>query len=113
MRVRSSATLLSGKETSRSRSQRTSRMRLLQQNCVAKLPAGGPSGIVPGHALADVSLGEQAHVCPHLIVEIAIRLSIAEQPSEFRNEDLETGDHGYPSPCKRSTRPMTPEMRSQ
>ena len=51
-------------------------------------------GIAGRHAPPNVSLRQQAQVRAHLVVEFTIRVSLAEQPFQFRRQDAEPGKHG-------------------
>jgi len=70
-------------------------MSLLEQCDVSQLAARGPGGIVLGHPLADLSLGEQAQVRLDLVVEISIRSAISEQSSKSCCQGAQIVGHLY------------------
>jgi len=86
--------------------------RLPEDKAVAKLAPCRVGSLFGRHAPAHEALGQQSQVLSHFLIEIAILSRLVKRAAELGGEDADAGDHGS-SPARRSTRPMTPEMRSQ
>src|SRR5262245_30112155 len=99
----------------RSRPQRSAV--LLQQGRVAELSPRCCCRVRPRHPLRDESVGKQRQVFLDLVPEFTRVLLSAQEPAHLRGKRLEPGlstrPHGFRPCSRRSTRPITPEMRSQ
>jgi hypothetical protein len=86
---------------------------LPQQSDVAELAARGSGGLGFTHALANISLGEQAQMRLDLVVEFLVSFATSEQSPESSRQRAQIVGHLYSCPSSLNRRPITPAIRSQ
>jgi hypothetical protein len=84
---------------------------LFELGDAAERQARGPCGCVRRHAAADILVGEHRQVRVELFIEVGLQSSWRKPASDPGGQHKQPGRHGQRSSS--STRPITPETRSQ
>ena len=84
----------------------------LYQCGVAELPPRCEHGGFRRHALPPIALRQQSDVFLDLVLKLEVALFIANRATDPRPQFPQPTDHDF-SLANRSTRPITPEIRSQ
>ncbi len=88
-------------------------MLLPQRRRASDANHGRPPRLIRGHPTADVVLGQHRDVGAQLLREVAIELAPPEERVETGRQLPQRREHLYLRPPRSSSRPITPETRSQ